>query len=305
MPTNNYNIAWDPTNKKWTVVEDAAAPYDLVERSTHETIIFNGIGTPGVSGAGESLFHFNSTANKLYLSENAGAWHQVSPQTTKGDIQTYSTVPARLAVGADGQVLEADSAQATGMKWAAKFTSPLTTKGDLLTYGAAGDTRLAVGADYNFLVPLSTEATGLKWFMPPYCNLYRSGSSTINNAAEYNMVWNGTTSDAWNMHPGNSATITIPLEGLYLIQVQFDMTGEYGSRRLRLYPSTGTQHLSQWCNTAPYAHHIYGPQAVFVHRFASGNTFYVNQYQWTNGNRTANTNTTWTRIRCTWIGPYN
>lgn len=41
-----------------------------------------------------------------------------SPLTTKGDLYTFSTVDARLAVGANGTVLTADSAEATGLKWA-------------------------------------------------------------------------------------------------------------------------------------------------------------------------------------------
>ena len=40
-----------------------------------------------------------------------------SPLTTKGDLFTYSTADARLGVGADGEVLLADSAEATGLKW--------------------------------------------------------------------------------------------------------------------------------------------------------------------------------------------
>lgn len=43
---------------------------------------------------------------------------QTSPLTTKGDVFTYSTTNARLAVGSDTQKLIADSSQATGIKWA-------------------------------------------------------------------------------------------------------------------------------------------------------------------------------------------
>jgi hypothetical protein len=38
--------------------------------------------------------------------------------TTKGDLQGYSTLPARVPVGTNGQVLTADSLQALGLKWA-------------------------------------------------------------------------------------------------------------------------------------------------------------------------------------------
>ena len=42
-----------------------------------------------------------------------------SPLTTKGDLWGFSTVDARFPVGADGQVVTADSTQALGVKWAA------------------------------------------------------------------------------------------------------------------------------------------------------------------------------------------
>jgi hypothetical protein len=42
-----------------------------------------------------------------------------TPLTTKGDVFTFSTVDARLGVGANGTVLTADSAETTGLKWAA------------------------------------------------------------------------------------------------------------------------------------------------------------------------------------------
>lgn len=42
-----------------------------------------------------------------------------SPLTTKGDLYTFSTVDDRKPVGADGECLKADSAQATGLGWSA------------------------------------------------------------------------------------------------------------------------------------------------------------------------------------------
>jgi len=40
------------------------------------------------------------------------------PLTTKGDLYGFSTVPARVAVGTNGQVLTADSTNANGVAWA-------------------------------------------------------------------------------------------------------------------------------------------------------------------------------------------
>ncbi len=47
----------------------------------------------------------------------ASGFANLSPLTTKGDLIGYSTVPARLAVGTTGQILQSDSTQATGIGW--------------------------------------------------------------------------------------------------------------------------------------------------------------------------------------------
>jgi hypothetical protein len=56
------------------------------------------------------------------LTYSGSAWVAVgggSPLTTKGDLYGFSTVDARIPIGANDTVLTADSTQALGLKWAA------------------------------------------------------------------------------------------------------------------------------------------------------------------------------------------
>jgi hypothetical protein len=62
------------------------------------------------------ILYFTATGSSIFYDYiQAGA---VSPLTTKGDLYTFSTSDARLGVGANGTTLVADSAEATGLKWA-------------------------------------------------------------------------------------------------------------------------------------------------------------------------------------------
>lgn len=63
------------------------------------------------------------------------------PVTTKGDIFTYSTAPARLPVGTDGQVLSASSSAATGLAWIAApsgGSSPTGTNNTVARFNGSG-----------------------------------------------------------------------------------------------------------------------------------------------------------------------
>ena len=69
---------------------------------------------------------FESDTGKFKIGNGSTAWASlayatngavVSPLTTKGDLFTYSTTNARLAVGANGETLVADSSTSTGLRW--------------------------------------------------------------------------------------------------------------------------------------------------------------------------------------------
>jgi hypothetical protein len=108
------------------------------------------------------------------MNDLAGTLNYLDP-TAKGDLFPASsgTALTRLAVGANGTVLTADSAEATGMKWAA----------------AGGGTSTAVG-----------------------CILYNTSNYTISNATDTLLTFNTEILDTDGFHSTvtNTSRITIP-----------------------------------------------------------------------------------------------
>jgi len=79
------------------------------------TISINGAYTiPTVDGTALQVLQTNGTGTVSWATVAGGG---SSPLTTKGDLYGFTTVDARLPIGANGYPLVADSTESTGLKW--------------------------------------------------------------------------------------------------------------------------------------------------------------------------------------------
>jgi hypothetical protein len=76
-------------------------------------VAIQGIIYPGADGTPGQLLQTDGLGTLSFVDAPTS-----SPLTTKGDIYTYDTGEQRLPVGTDNSVLVADSAEATGLRWA-------------------------------------------------------------------------------------------------------------------------------------------------------------------------------------------
>ena len=149
--------------------------------------------TTAITSPQEGMMSFRKDADALEYYSGA-AWVAVdtgtSPLTTKGDLFTFSTVNARLGVGANGTVLTADSAEATGLKWATPASSggiTLITSTDMagvadVTFSSIVGTyknlivivkNFYLGTDFKLKVELNSDSTAGN-----YDNVMNSGRSS-------------------------------------------------------------------------------------------------------------------------------
>lgn len=164
--------------------------------------------TAAIASPQEGMISYlkDTNATQYY---SGSAWVSIgggsSPLTTKGDLYTYSTTDARLGVGTNGQVLTADSAEATGLKWATASSTP--------TF---------VG-----------------------CHLWKSGTQSINNATDTALTWDSEQFDTDSFHSTstNTSRITIPSgkAGKYLFTARINWTtNSTGSREFKFFKN-GTE----------------------------------------------------------------
>jgi hypothetical protein len=90
-----------------------------------------------------------------------------SPLTAKGDLFGYSTAPARLAVGNNGESLVADSSTSTGLRYrsaaysakTAAYTFASGDDGKIFSMNNAATQQFNIPTDATFDFPIGTEIT--------------------------------------------------------------------------------------------------------------------------------------------------
>lgn len=125
-------------------------------------------------------------------SSQAAAGNKGISVTTKGDLQGYSTVPARVAVGTDGYALVADSTATAGVKYTAAGGDASGTLGALQVDVARGlksaTTTVSVSAataPTSGQVLTATGASAAAWQTPASGGVSGPLSSTLYNLASW------------------------------------------------------------------------------------------------------------------------
>lgn len=176
-------------------IPDARVPSSAVTQHEASITISNLSGTLGIGNGGTGQ------------TTQTTAFDALAPTTTKGDVIVHNgTDNIRLAVGSDGQVLSADSGQASGLAWTSPLTNPMDSNGDLIVGGASGAaTKLDHPGAANYVLA-TTGASTTAWDASPTINaLTVVGDLTVDTNTLYvdsvdNRVGIGNTNPLHSLH---------------------------------------------------------------------------------------------------------
>jgi len=162
--TITSSTGWPSGNPFYVVIDPGTSAEEklLVTRSSNTLTVSGSRGADDTSNSSHSA---GAVIYPVFTAVDANEANlMASTLTTKGDLLTHGASDfARLAVGSTNQVLVADSAQSTGMKWA-NVTSAMITDLEVATAdiadGAVTEAKLASGAVTSAKIADLTIATG-------------------------------------------------------------------------------------------------------------------------------------------------
>jgi len=148
--------------------------------------------------------NWNGAIGSLYTWINSVLLPNINVLTTLGDMYVCGSGGSslgRLAVGANGTVLTANSGASLGVNWASiANTTYITTKGDLIGFSTAAG-RIPVGTNGTVLTADSTQPFGVGW--------ETAGAASIPSGTivSYNPSYGGNTiPTGWVLCDGNNST---------------------------------------------------------------------------------------------------
>ena len=166
-PTSNYNFQM-PTATD--LVTDLPADFEVFGQAVDTRLKALQPGTTlgdlaysSATANTNTRLPIGTTGQVLAVSGGVPAWtttSDVTPLTTKGDLFTFTTVDARIGVGANGTVLTADSAEATGLKWASPASGGGMTLLSTTAMSGSSTSVTSISGAYNTLFILVNYGLG-------------------------------------------------------------------------------------------------------------------------------------------------
>jgi len=160
---------------------------------TAGTATVNTSATLALSQYDAGTLYFISASAAIFFNTDAGGG---SPLTTKGDLYGFSTVDARIPIGANDTVLTADSTQSLGLKWATPTSGGWTS----IASGNLSSTSVALtsipGTYYELALFIDNPFVNSADRMRLRCN---ADSSSV-----YSTTWTYVDTSAWSNASGKT-----------------------------------------------------------------------------------------------------
>lgn len=155
--------------------------------------------------------NFYNGTNWLQFGSGGG---NVSPLTTKGDIYTFNTDNARLAVGTNGYVLTADSTAPEGIKWAAPAATGITTL-NTLTAATQDFATGTSGTDFNISSSTSTHTFNIPDASGTNRGAVTTGAQSFGGAKTFSSVIDSSLTAGRNTFAGTSGDLSDDADWLF------------------------------------------------------------------------------------------